>query len=489
VKAPRALRSLALVGSLLVAAAAAALPACSTTSATPAGADAGAEAEAESYPETYQDAEPQRAGDPTKGYDALVNNGYVPCGIPYSAFAQVYGPAPETMRVPGRTGRNAELPYNFTSMKAKSGVEIITSNCLTCHAGRIQGKLVVGLGSNDGDFTTSAQATTQQAEGVGILLSDPTEREEWRKWADRVETIAPYSELDTVGPNPADSFTAVLFAHHDPKTMAWSKVPLIELPPKVVVPVDVPPWWRMKKKASMFYVGAGRGDHARIMMAASILCTSSVEESKEIDAYFGDIRAWIASLDAPAYPFPIDRPLAQQGQAVFEKTCTRCHGTYGAGGKYPNRVVSLPEVKTDPLLASGSSEFAGPYVEWFKNSFFGETARFEPQMGYVAPPLDGIWATAPYLHNGSVPTIAALLDSTARPTYWTRTFDSNDFDEAALGWKFTEVDHGKDGETSQAKKKKLYDTSRPGYSNAGHTFGDTLTADERKAVVEYLKTL
>lgn len=442
-----------------------------------------------SYPVETLAAEPQRPGDPAKGYRALVNEPYVPCGIPYSAYSRVFGPAAEADRIPGREGRNATLAYNFTAMTTKDGVELVTSNCLTCHAGRIGGKLVVGLGNADGDFTTEAATQTQNTGFVGALLTDPKERAEWQKWKERVDTVAPYSVLSTRGPNPADGFTAVLFAHHDPKTMAWSSTPLMNVPPPVDLPVDVPPWWHMKKKTSMFYVGGGRGDHARIMMTASILCTSTVEESRAIDAYFPDIRSWIASTDAPAYPHAVDRALADRGKVFFEKTCARCHGTYGPDGSYPNRIVSTEEVGTDPLLASGTAQFAGPFVDWYKASFYGEVSRLEPKKGYVAPPLDGIWATAPYLHNGSIPTLAALLDSTQRPTYWTRPFDSTQYDTNGVGWLYSPVDHGKAGEGDAAAKKTLYDTTLPGYSNAGHVFGDVLTAEERAAVIEYLKTL
>ncbi len=457
----------------------------------PATADAGADASAEttSHPVVVLDAETQRTGDAAKGYRALVNEPYVPCGIPLSAYSQVYPTVAAEDTVPGREGKNANLAYNFTSMTTKGGVELVTSNCLTCHAGRINGKLVVGLGAADGDFTNEAAQQIQTTGFVGALLTDPKERAEWMKWKERVDTVAPYSVLSTRGPNPADGFTAVLFAHHDPKTMAWSSTPLMAVPPPADVPVDVPPWWRMKKKTSMFYVGGGRGDHARIMMTASILCTSSVEESLAIDAYFTDIRTWIANLDAPAYPFPIDRGLADRGRPVFDATCSRCHGTYGDGGSYPNRVISTEEIGTDPILASGTAQFAGPFVDWYKNSFFGELSRLEPQKGYVAPPLDGIWATAPYLHNGSVPTIAALLDSTQRPKYWTRSFDSKAYDPVTVGWLFTALDHGKDAETDDKTKRALYDTTRLGYANAGHTFGDALTPDDRAAVIEYLKTL
>lgn len=435
----------------------------------------------------YLAPEAQRPGDAQKGYSALVNNAYVPCGIPKTAYAKVFAPAAEADRLPGRDPKNAELSYNFTSHTTKEGVELITANCLTCHAGRINGKLMVGLGSADGDFTATPLSQKNIFEGVGALVETEAERAEWKKWKERVSSIAEYSHLETRGPNPADEFTGILFAHHDPKTLAWISNPG-ELPPPQDIPVDVPPWWRMAKKSSMFYVGAGRGDHARHMMSAAVLCISSVEEAKSIDTYFGDISAYIKSIAPPKYPFAIDTALAQQGQTVFEATCARCHGTYGATSSYPNLLIPLADIHTDPLLASGTAQFTLPLVEWHKASFFGETSRMEPQQGYVPPPLDGIWATAPFLHNGSVPTIEALLDSKARPTYWTRTFDSTDYDQAALGWKHTVLSEGKDAAPPK-EKAAIYDTTHAGYGNGGHTYGDALKPAQRAAVIEYLKTL
>jgi hypothetical protein len=140
----------------------------------------------------------------------------------------------------------------------------------------------------------------------------------------------------------------------------------------------------------------------------------------------------------------------------------------------------------------GTAQFGKAFTEWFGSSFFGESARLEPQKGYVAPPLDGIWATAPYLHNGSVPTLAALLDSNTRPTYWTRDWDDSklsSYDQVAVGWKARPFAHGKDDEPSEESKKNIYDTTKPGYTNKGHLFGDVLADDERSAVLEYLKTL
>ncbi|MFO0666841.1 MAG: hypothetical protein U0174_23015 [Polyangiaceae bacterium] len=451
------------------------------------GSDAGVEGGQSAAP-IYLAPEPQRPGDPQKGYSALVNNPYVPCGIPKTAYAKVFGPAGEADRIPGREGKNVDLPYNFTSFTTKENVEVITSNCLTCHAGRINGKLVVGLGAADGDFTATPGSQKNVFTAVGQFVETEAERAEWLKWKERVTSIVEYSHLETRGPNPADEFTGILFAHHDPKTLAWISSPP-NLPQPSDVPVDVPPWWRMAKKSSMFYVGGGRGDHARHMMTASILCISSVEEAKAIDAYFGDVNAYISTLAAPKYPFPIDEALAAKGRTVFEATCSRCHGTYGDKPTYPNLLVPLADVRTDALLASGTAQFTKPLVDWHAASFFGEISRLEPLEGYVPPPLDGIWATAPFLHNGSVPTIAALLDSKTRPTYWSRSFDSNDFDPVALGWKHTVLSEGKEGAASAKDKAAIYDTTHPGYGNGGHTYGDALTPSDRAAVIEYLKKL
>ena len=430
----------------------------------------------------------QRPGDAAQGYQTLIDQGYITCGIPLRLYQQFAPPTASANKLAGRTGQNADLPYYFTATTTKSGVEVVNNNCLACHASKIRGELIVGLGAANADFTTD------QANNVALVagLAKPgAEKDELQKFLTRAKAIGPYATPNTMGINPADSFTAALFAHHDPKTLAWSDDPLIELPPPGVVPVDVPPWWRMSKKHAMFYNASGRGDHARIEMTAALLCTDSVEEAQAIDASFVDVRAYIETLKPPAYPLTVDEALADEGRTTFEKTCSRCHGTYGSGGSYPNLLISLAEVGTDSTLASGAGQFASDsrFVDWYNQSFWGQIARLEPKEGYVAPPLDGIWATAPFLHNGSIPTIEALLDSTKRPTYWSRTFDSNDFDEVALGWNFTALDAGQNAEPNATKRKKIYDTTELGASNAGHRYGDALTDSERKAVIEYLKTL
>ncbi|MDX1655187.1 MAG: c-type cytochrome, partial [Candidatus Competibacteraceae bacterium] len=432
--------------------------------------------------------QPQRSGDPQAGYRALVNEGYVSCGIPYSAWQRLAPPTEERDLLPGREGRNAELPYYQNFHVTDDGVDLVVANCLGCHAGRFNGELIIGLGDETVDFTGDAVVA---AESVGAYLNDPAEIQEWQRWADRVAAIEPYRRTDTVGVNPAVSLTAALFAHRNPTTLAWSNQPFLEPPPPRPLPVSVPPWWRMSKKHAAFYTAAGQGDHARYMILISTYCTDTVAEAEAIDRYAPDIRAYIASLEAPEWPFELDTQLAAEGQLVFQAHCSRCHGTYGEQESYPNLVIPLAEIGTDATLAEYmTGEYAGIYGQWFEDSFYGELSDSLPAPGYYAPPLDGVWATAPYLHNGSVPSIEVLLDSPRRPRYWKRTsLDSTDYDTRTLGWHYKVLDYGKEGAADARERKMIYDTTLPGYANGGHTFGDGLTAQQRRAVLEYLKTL
>ena len=104
---------------------------------------------------------------------------------------------------------------------------------------------------------------------------------------------------------------------------------------------------------------------------------------------------------------------------------------------------------------------------------------FRPD-GYVARPLEGLWLRAPFLHNGSVPTLTDLLETQDRrpKTFW-RGYDV--YDPTTLGF----VSSGPDAE----RVGTLYDTSRAGNNNGGHPYGTTLSPETKRALLEFLKTL
>lgn len=426
----------------------------------------------------------QRAGDASVGAQALVTEPIVSCGLPLSLLEQIEVDTPYTLA--NREGLAAALPYNVNLIEDANGVQLAASNCLTCHATPLFGELIIGLGNEFLDFTVNQSIAVERS---GALVTGEHETAAWEKFADRIATIAPYIKTETVGVNPANNLTFALMAHRDPKTMAWLDEPRLSAPPQHVPPVSVPPWWRMKKKHAMFSMGEGQGDHASFMMTAAILCTDSLQELEQLDKIAPDIRAYIASLEPPKYPFAIDAQLAQEGKVVFESTCSTCHGTYGEQGVYPNRLVDIEVVATDSSLIDFAFGEGSVFVDWFNQSPFGELAKAAPGRGYVAPPLDGIWATAPFLHNGSVPTIRAVLDSPTRPKVWQHRDRSStakaSYNQADLGWYF----QGPRDTKVSGGSHWLYDTSKLGYANSGHQFGDGLSDAQRDSVIEYLKTL
>jgi len=126
--------------------------------------------------------------------------------------------------------------------------------------------------------------------------------------------------------------------------------------------------------------------------------------------------------------------------------------------------------------SSSAAAFEDPVKTFKEISEFSKSLR-QSKREYKARPLNGIWATAPYLHNGSVPTVRELLNE---PCDRVQQFyvGSRDFDDKNLGLS-----------TKNVRGAFLFDTSKPGNSRLGHAYGTTLTDDQKKALLEYLKTL
>jgi hypothetical protein len=197
------------------------------------------------------------------------------------------------------------------------------------------------------------------------------------------------------------------------------------------------------------------------------------------------VRDWIWTLPPPAYPFPVDRALAQRGAAVYQQTCLECHGgsRFREGVKEGLRVGQIEDIDrigTDRhRLDSYTAEFAASQYALYPESAYRFT-HFSKTHGYANQPLDGIWLRAPYLHNGSVPTLRDLLEPPERrPAAFYRGYDV--FDQTNVGFESS---------VPQAGDRTFFrfDTSLPGNGNGGHLYGTTLSDSEKRAIVEYLKT-
>jgi hypothetical protein len=434
-------------------------------------------------------------GDAQAGLDALLEKPYVSCGVPWELFG-LFSPFMSAIAggpsLAWRPGKNAEVPVSWTVNVLDDGSELVSPNCFQCHAGEFNGDLVLGLGRSDLDFTTDMGTL------LGLVPALPPLTDAgaaFNKFIERYGIIGPPSTMLTVGTNPAIMYAVLLVSYRNPFTLAWQDESIIDFPENVTVPADPPPWWRHSKKASHFANGMSRGDHRGTMILASSLCTDTAAEASQIADYFVDIQAYLDTVEAPNYPQPVDEALAADGAELFECHCAGCHGTYAddpAAETYPNLLLPLDVILTDPVMAGYAANQFDYLEQWFEDSFYGtitDLAVEEPFVGYVAPPLDGIWATAPYFHNGSVPSIELVLDSTQRPTYWKREdFDSTNYDWNTLGWPWTPSVVGQDDAPAD-ERKYIYDTTKTGHRNSGHTFGDVFSDSERAAVLEYLKTI
>jgi mono/diheme cytochrome c family protein len=207
------------------------------------------------------------------------------------------------------------------------------------------------------------------------------------------------------------------------------------------------------------------------------------------------IRAWIWTLQAPAFPVPaaIDQTRVAHGRQLFAEYCADCHGMKDASGHYDydtNRFPQLGQIVNLNLIGTDRNRWAS-YTQNFsaaQNTLYAgypwRFRHFRKTAGYANQPLDGIWARSPYLHNGSVPTLRDLLEPAAnRPKKWYRGSDI--LDTARVGYRA-------DGYGSAEEDLFLYDTSVLGNSNSGHegkVYGTELPAADKDAIVEYMKTL
>ena len=362
--------------------------------------------------------------------------------------------------------REASLPFGFGK-----GIAL---DCLLCHGGSIAGKSYVGLGNS----TLELQAFFEETAG-----------------ADGRSRKLPYRFSNTRGTNEAGASAVFLFGYREPDLQVH--LPPLDLGLRDDLCEDVPAWWLLKKKKTMYHTGISDARSVRSLMQFMMSPLNGPNDFVKAEAAFRDIQAYILSLEPPKYPLPIDRDLAAQGEKLFVNNCSRCHGTYGEKWTYPNRIVPLDEIGTD------RTRFGDKYhkfVEHYNKSWFAQEDagwlsdgyKMRETAGYQAPPLDGIWATAPYFHNGSVPTLYHVLNSKARPRIFTRSFrtDLEAYDKEKVGWKIDVLDKAPDSaKITPLEFRRIYDTTQIGRGNGGHTFGDKFTDAERHAVIEYLKKL
>ena len=346
-----------------------------------------------------------------------------------------------------------------------------TMNCLACHGGKVAGRIHPGLPNSH-----FALATLTEDVGKTKLRM--------RKKLGRMELGSTFIPLgSTNGTTNAVMFGVSLLSLWDKNL----KVRLRGFPKMVHHDMDAPAWWHYRKKRGIYIDGFAEKGH-RPLMQFLLATSNGPDKFRRYERDFVHVQNFLQSLRPPKYPFAINQALAKQGQRVFSNNCAHCHGTYGKRPSYPEKMVAIDEIGTDRVRFDAlTKKHRQKYAEsWFAR-LGGKKTKLTPA-GYVAPPLDGIWASAPYFHNGSVPTLWHVLYPKDRPKVWRRKSEDG-YNQQRVGLDIEELKQMPKSVNERSKVREYFNTTKFGKSAAGHTFPEQLNHFERRAVLEYLKTL
>jgi mono/diheme cytochrome c family protein len=364
------------------------------------------------------------------------------------------------------------VPQQFTP----DGRGELAFNCLACHGGKVAGKVIPGLGNSHLNAATFGEDVAQ------LFLATN------RKIPEFPKLMPAPAPAPVRGVNNAfiDALAFLIVRDRDmnvtPDKLQFAPPPAEDMN----MPVIAPAYWHARRKKYFYSDGFIEKSH-RDIMQFSFSPTIPGETVRAWEEDFKAVYAWINSVRAPKYPHEIDAPLAGRGREVFDTHCARCHGKYGTESSYPERLVDVEDVGTDALRANLSVAFKKHLGQSWLGEY-GKTKLRTEQKAYVAPPLDGIWATAPYLHNGSVPTLWHMLNPDKRPAVWLRTEDG--YDKARVGLEVEEFERVPASAKTEEERRLYYQTKLRGLGSGGHRYpAKGLSEDETRALLEYLKTL
>jgi len=395
-----------------------------------------------------------------------------------------------------------DAPIRILGTTSHFNVEAFFGSCLaamykTTEPQNMKKFLGIYLGANPGSFETAWKE--QEGKIVDTMKADPLGGKDIEPG--ELHTIAP---ADLQGPFEANSDIAsraheMLRLFHNIRAVLHvpdpppEKLPPASGPgrndafgllsasllnsPQPYAPIKFGLVWNVSQRPWVHWDGNTRSPIARNLLAS--LGLGAPLYGHRADLKFADVKRQTdlsQKIQPPPYPFAIDQTVAQRGTKIFADRCASCH----TGPETDQRLHPLAEVGTDPLRANLFNQRQADGFNKFlaELELKGYEAPKEPGVRttgkYFAASLGGVWARSPYLHNGSVRTMAELLSP---PNERAKTFHrgSTRFDPVTMGF----TDEG----------AYLFDTSTPGNANAGHTYGTDLSPGAKKELLEFLKTL
>ncbi len=431
----------------------------------------------------------------------------------------------------------AALPPGFdhprpvgTSLRTHMGIERIFVNCAVCHAGTVRTApdsdplVYVGMPANRIDLQAfqdfmiacalderfTPEHILAQIDQMGIEL-DLLNRLALRligiyQVRERILTIAQrfrFAEHEPAfGPGRFDTFSPA---------KALFNWPLEQIPQhERIGVVDFPSIWLQRQRRGMQLHWDGNNSKLEERNRSAAFGTGALPPILD-RASVRRVEDWLLDVEPPsfasAFPGQIDESLLPQGRAIYDASCAGCHGRNGRdfAGANVGKVTPIADIGTDRgRLDNYTQDLALSqnvlYAEFGEERF----QNFRKTNGYANMPLDGLWLRAPYLHNGSVPTLRDLLAPPAeRPAVFYRGYDV--YDPVNVGFESrperisaalraqlfcyqTRLAAAPSCATPPANGRLCTAAACPGNGNGGHLYGTALAETDKRALIEYLKT-
>ena len=418
-------------------------------------------------------------------------------GIPYWIFKVLPDMFPEKLPGKGLASLGLieepghDLPVGFS--KRRVIVDRVGLNCGVCHTGTVrdtpssQPRIIVGMPANrlelenyirfltscalDPRFTTdNVMAVIESRTRLGPIeryiyrTAIPLTREALIEQGNRLSFI---NNRPDWGPGRVDTFNpykAIQF--HWPMDHDDS-----------IGTSDYPSIWNQRPREGMQLHWDGNNTSVEERNKSAALGAGVTPATIDLDRV-KRIEDWLLDFKAPAYPYAIDQNLAAKGEGVYKQHCAACHDF---GSALVGHVTPIDKIGTDPHRLDSYTYMLAVNQGMLYTGYDWRFSHFRKTDGYANMPLDGIWLRAPYLHNGSVPTLRDLLEPPdKRPKEFYRGYDV--FDQKNVGFVSNVTAEG-------SHQFFRYDTALPGNNNGGHVYGTTLTPEEKDALVEYMKKL
>jgi hypothetical protein len=415
---------------------------------------------------------------------------------------------------PDLSAEEKNLPMGATLIE-KNGVQGLTFSCAACHSADLFGVKVIGLTNRFPRANEFFRLGKKAAPLVNAHLFQalfklgPEERKMFQNSKAALQSTG-VKEPQTLGLDTSLAQVALSLARRNQDEYATASPVFSTFPRQQPLDqkiADSKPavWWNLKYKTRWLSDGS-------VVQGNPILTNflwNEIGRGSDLKQFEGwlnqneklikDLTSAVFASEAPRYIdfFPhhkINIELAKKGETHFKQNCQACHGVYEKDWSttlttkvWYHKKTPVIDVGTDP----GRYEGMGYFAKELNQLKISKTMKtiVEAQKGYVPPPLVGIWARYPYLHNNSVPSLCALLSSpSSRPTKYVAgpaVDKETDYDHDCLG--YPEVAHA-----PEAWKKNpdyWYDSQKEGLSNQGHAKGIDLSSQEKKELIEFLKTL